>query len=149
MPSQHLIVRKSNSAKRCDICHCSDLFDPDTGTCKRCVDLKPNIFLRESTPEITRRESSSIHAFIDRVPMWMGVSFLLMIGAVILFVLLLLIRSPFIFVPSVLIVLIGIFIITLITVYCCYWLVLSMMWITGTVFNKLSIIFAGLRVKEK
>ncbi|KAF0210401.1 MAG: polyketide cyclase/dehydrase, partial [bacterium] len=35
----HLIVHKTSSAQRCEVCHQSDLFNPQTGECRRCTNI--------------------------------------------------------------------------------------------------------------
>ena len=39
MPNRHLIIRKENAPKRCEVCHQADLFDPETSQCQRCANL--------------------------------------------------------------------------------------------------------------
>lgn len=34
--SQELVIRKESRPERCDICHHSDLFNPENGYCQRC-----------------------------------------------------------------------------------------------------------------
>jgi hypothetical protein len=41
--SKGLIVHKTTSAQRCEICHQSDMFDPQTGECNRCSKLSAHI----------------------------------------------------------------------------------------------------------
>jgi hypothetical protein len=41
-------IRKKTSSKRCEICHKTDLFDPNTSECERCKDL---VFPQNSKPQ--------------------------------------------------------------------------------------------------
>lgn len=38
-PKPQLIIHKTTSAQRCDVCHQSDMFDPQTAKCKRCENI--------------------------------------------------------------------------------------------------------------
>lgn len=41
LPKSQFLVRKEGSPERCEICHQSDQFDPQTGRCQRCKGFSP------------------------------------------------------------------------------------------------------------
>lgn len=48
MPNTRLIIRGESLPARCEICHQTDLFDPVTITCRRCVSISIDAFLNQS-----------------------------------------------------------------------------------------------------
>lgn len=49
--AQGFVVRKENLPTRCEICHQTDVFDPQTGECRRCSKLPLPLLLDEPEPE--------------------------------------------------------------------------------------------------
>lgn len=67
----HLIIHKTTSAQRCEVCHQSDLFNAQTGECGRCgnipINYHPqvtNINNTEPNPNTTTRNRLTLMGFI-------------------------------------------------------------------------------------
>ncbi|KAF0247455.1 MAG: hypothetical protein FD167_3143, partial [bacterium] len=58
-------VKKEKMATRCEICHQSDLFDPQTENCLRCSQVEKAL---EAKPQIIRSLWSPRFALIERDP---------------------------------------------------------------------------------
>ncbi|MBI4852722.1 MAG: hypothetical protein HY819_13080 [Acidobacteria bacterium] len=56
----HLVIHKTSSAQRCEICHQSDLFNPQTGECSRCG-VMPKTTVKESQ-QVTEQIAEQIIA---------------------------------------------------------------------------------------
>ncbi|MBI4748446.1 MAG: hypothetical protein HY774_08140 [Acidobacteria bacterium] len=46
----HLIILSESHPKRCEVCHQSDRFDPETNSCQRCVGSSFSLTLSETKP---------------------------------------------------------------------------------------------------
>jgi hypothetical protein len=58
---KEITIRKENQPTRCEICHQSDMFDPETSQCKRCE----NIVLPINSPLAIARQVATMEGTLD------------------------------------------------------------------------------------
>lgn len=87
MSSNQLVIRKKNPATRCDICHMSDQFDPDTETCLRCCDVPIPTTAITNPTSMVPPSTNTISPFQSTVSKIIAYAFLSMVGGLFLTIL--------------------------------------------------------------
>ena len=131
MTIRQMIIRKAKPPSRCEICHLSDQFDPETEKCNRCADLALPLAITNSVAPVAHSR------FIEApVPLrWLGTTFFLMLAA---FMLCAIIEVPPISVIFFsLAVIFGFATLLLFALYFCYWSARVILWAADSIANKL------------
>ncbi len=78
--SNQILIRKKTPPTRCEICHLSDQFDPNTEVCQRCSGIALPINNNSYTPQTTQGATnvSSVQNIFAKVLIY---TFLVMLGS--------------------------------------------------------------------
>jgi hypothetical protein len=129
MPRHQLIIRKATLPTRCEICHLSDQFEPETERCNRCSDVV--VLLPASNSAAARRVVPA--QFIDRISHFLGISFLLTISSFACLIFFFSITpEPLFVIFFCMTIILAIATMLLLACYCGYWSLWTMAWVIGS-----------------